>query len=270
MTPKEFYEKYNGKVIDDDGAYGAQCVDGFRIGCKALGITAYPTVNGWADGYWYSRASHANNFDFITNSNDFKDGDWVIWARGSVSHPSSHIAMYFQGKEFGENQGGNRGFCLKSTNFSDALGALRPKAWTKSESETPVEPVENAVYRLYNANTGEHFFTADIKEANNIKKLGWKYEGVAFKQTPNGVPVYRLYNPNNGDHMYTVSKPEADGLVALGWKNEGIGFYVSQQGNPIYRAYNEANGQHIFTDCEKEVEDITRVGWHFEGVAFYD
>jgi hypothetical protein len=31
--------------------------------------------------------------------------------------------------EFGENQSSGKGFCLKQTNFSDALGALRPKAF---------------------------------------------------------------------------------------------------------------------------------------------
>ena len=34
MTLDEFVEKYNGKKIDYDGAYGAQCVDVFRQYCK--------------------------------------------------------------------------------------------------------------------------------------------------------------------------------------------------------------------------------------------
>ena len=34
MTLDEFIEKYNGKKIDYDGAYGAQCVDVFRQYCK--------------------------------------------------------------------------------------------------------------------------------------------------------------------------------------------------------------------------------------------
>ena len=34
MTLHEFVEKYNGKKIDYDGSYGAQCVDVFRQYCK--------------------------------------------------------------------------------------------------------------------------------------------------------------------------------------------------------------------------------------------
>ena len=41
--------------------------------------------------------------------------------------------MYFNGYEFGENQGGDRGFCLKKTDFSDALGGLRLKRWAQAD-----------------------------------------------------------------------------------------------------------------------------------------
>ena len=37
--------------------------------------------------------------------------------------------MYYQGMEFGENQGGNGGFSLKGTVFTDAMGALRWKGF---------------------------------------------------------------------------------------------------------------------------------------------
>ena len=132
-TFKEFYDKYNGRAIDDDGAYGVQCVDGFRVFCREFGVPVKPTPNNWADGYWYSRDAlgYGQYFDYITDPKQFKDGDVVIWAKGSRSHPSSHIAFWYQGKEFGQNQGGNRGFLLKSTDFSDALGALRLKAWNE-------------------------------------------------------------------------------------------------------------------------------------------
>lgn len=131
-TPKDFYLQYNGRAIDDDGAYGTQCVDGWRIFCKWAGVPVKPTPNNWADGYWYYRdqLGYAVDFFYILDYHSFQDGDWVIWAKGSASHPSSHIAMYYQGMEFGENQGGNGGFCLKGTVFSDALGALRWKGWT--------------------------------------------------------------------------------------------------------------------------------------------
>ena len=142
-SPQAFIETYTGKLIDNDGAYGVQCVDGFQTGNVYLSIPTMPTPNNWADGYWTCLDSNGHPspeteawvnkyFDRIRDPKDFRNGDWVIWARGSKSHPSSHIAMYYNGQEFGENQGGDRSFCLKNTDFSDALGALRPKAWSLS------------------------------------------------------------------------------------------------------------------------------------------
>lgn len=139
-TPESFVQEYNGRAIDDDGAYGVQCVDGFRVGCKYLNIPVIPTPNNWADGYWTcldkkgepspeTAQWQETYFDRIERAENFRDGDWVIWPTGSASHPSSHIAMFYNGQEFSENQGGSRAFCLKQTKFSDALGALRPKAW---------------------------------------------------------------------------------------------------------------------------------------------
>ena len=130
MTPEQFYAETLGKVIDYDGAYGAQCVDGFRYWGKMNSVPIPPTPNNWADGYWYSRDALGLGkwFIYVTDGN-YRTGDWIFWARGSKSHPSSHVAMWFHGQEYGENQGGSGGFSLKLTDFSDALGALRWKGY---------------------------------------------------------------------------------------------------------------------------------------------
>lgn len=36
------------------------------------------------------------------------------------------------------------------------------------------------MYRLYNPNSGEHFYTANSAERDNLKRLGWSLEGVAW------------------------------------------------------------------------------------------
>lgn len=165
-TPQAFIQEYTGKAIDDDGAYGVQCVDGFRIGCKYLGIPVIPTPNNWADGYWTGLNANglpnkqtlqwqAQYFDKIREPKQFRNGDWVIWARNSKSHPSSHIAMWYNGQSFGENQGGDRSFCLKPTNFSDAVGALRPKAWTANIPDYESDLTINGhLYHLYGQASG--------------------------------------------------------------------------------------------------------------------
>lgn len=73
-------------------------------------------------------SGYAKYFYFVSR-NELRNGDWVMWARGSGSHPHSHIAMYYNGKEFGENQGGNRQFRLINGHFGDALGGFRWKGW---------------------------------------------------------------------------------------------------------------------------------------------
>lgn len=61
-------------------------------------------------------------------------------------------------------------------------------------------------YRLYNPNSGEHFYTEDLVERNFLINIGWKDEGVGWIAPKlSTVPVYRLYNNNAGDHHYTVS-----------------------------------------------------------------
>ena len=129
-TAADFYKEYNGRAIDYDGAYNIQCVDGFRIFCDWIGVPSVPTPSNYADGYFLQFDELKIRPYFERVGRPYQNGDWVIWKRGSASHPSSHIAMFYNDYEFGENQGGDRGFCLKKTDFSDALGALRLRRWS--------------------------------------------------------------------------------------------------------------------------------------------
>lgn len=81
------------------------------------------------------------------------------------------------------------------------------------------------VYRLYNANTGEHFYTLNFAEKTNLQNVGWRYEGIGWLSSSTGSPVYRVYNPNTrgGDHYYTMSKYEAQQLVSKGWRWDNNG-----------------------------------------------
>lgn len=130
-SAKDFYEKYNGKSVDYDGAYGVQCVDGARCWMDFFIGKSIPTGNGYADGYvnvasnksWFL----ANGCSFISNMK-FEDGDLVVWNKGARDCPSSHVAMYYQGKFFGENQGyAHAPFNLTSISLNGVLGAYRSK-----------------------------------------------------------------------------------------------------------------------------------------------
>ena len=144
-------------------------------------------------------------------------------------------------------------------------------AYTDSAIEEEVETVD--MYRIYNPNSGEHFYTANVAEKDKLVKLGWRYEGIGWKApVKSNTPVYRLYNPNAGDHHYTRSIDERDYLVSLGWKYEGIGWYSDDaESVPLYRQYNPnaKAGNHNYTASKSENDWLVGFGWRYEGVGWY-
>ena len=126
------------------------------------------------------------------------------------------------------------------------------------------------MYRTYNPNNGEHFYTQSIQEKNVLLTAGWKDEGIGWYAPMSGDPVYRVYNPNVGDHHYTLSNDEKTYLVSQGWKDEGIGWF-SGGDIPLYRQYNPnaKTGSHNFTTSINEKDSLIKVGWRDEGISWY-
>ena len=132
---------------------------------------------------------------------------------------------------------------------------------------------EVIMYRMYNPNSGEHFFTSDVNERNSLYLVGWNAEGVGwYAPTSSSVPVYRLYNKNGGEHHYTTNEAEKKMLVKLGWSDEGIGWYSDDNhGTPLYRVYNPnafANNHHYTTNAAEKTMLVNR-GWRDEGIGWY-
>lgn len=130
------------------------------------------------------------------------------------------------------------------------------------------------MHRLYNPNSGEHFYTANDVEKNNLVSLGWKYEGTGWTAPAySGTPVYRLYNPNAGDHHYTTNANEKNYLVSMGWNDEGIGWYSNELGTAtLHRLYNPnatGAGAHHYTTNAAEATNLQNLGWRYEGTAWY-
>ena len=155
-------------------------------------------------------------------------------------------------------------------NFASAVnGSMTLYAkWKK----LPGQPV----YRIYNKNTGEHFYTVSLAEKNADVKAGWTYEGVGW-QAPakTSSPVYRVYNPNakGGDHYYTKSLAEAKSLVKVGWHWDygGKPVFYSGGNTKVYVAYNPnaQSGAHNYTKNLAEQNQLLRLGWKFGAVAWY-
>ncbi len=131
-----------------------------------------------------------------------------------------------------------------------------------------------AVYRLYNPNTGEHFYTVSEVEYQSLQNVGWKDEGVGWYGADHGDPVYRLYNPyaEGGDHYYTLSRGEAESLAALGWlvDNNWAPAFYSYGGTDLYVAYNPnaQSGAHNYTTSLAEQNNLLNIGWLYGEVAW--
>lgn len=126
--------------------------------------------------------------------------------------------------------------------------------------------------RLYNPNSGEHFYTSSAYETCHLAIIGWNYEGTGWVAPKAGAQVYRMYNPNAGDHHYTLSETERDSLVSVGWNYEGVG-WCSDNGKAkaLFRLYNPnaVAGSHHYTTSAAERDHLASVGWNDEGIGWY-
>ena len=133
------------------------------------------------------------------------------------------------------------------------------------------EPV--SMNRLYNPNSGEHFYTASVDEKDWLVGLGWNDEGIGWMApSHSATPVFRLYNEIGGEHHYTMEADERDALIAAGWKDEGTGWYSDDDKTTVlYREYNPnafANN-HNYTADKAEHDELVSFGWNDEGTAWY-
>ena len=155
---------------------------------------------------------------------------------------------------------------MSGTTEVDVPATVNAGSVTVVEETTPM-------FRLYNPNSGEHFYTGSEEERDILVDAGWLYEGVAWNApVVGGTPVHRVYNPNSGDHHYTMDKAEADWLVSLGWKYEGVAWNSASDDNiPQFRMWNPNAdcGSHHYTSSEDERDMLIDAGWIWEGIGWY-
>lgn len=137
MTPEDIYNRYIGMSLDFDNfpkSNPFQCWDFMKAVFIALDIpvNTYCALTGYVADLWKLKDQYYywQYFTYIYGADSLQNGDIVFWDIGS-SHPLSHVAMYYNGQELGQNQS-RRYVTLEHTTW-DILGALRPKAWTKKE-----------------------------------------------------------------------------------------------------------------------------------------
>lgn len=146
MNPKDWYEMTIGKKYDIDGYYGFQCWDYFAYFCKYfnLNVNTHCSLTGFAGDLWKDRFNKAYSkyFTFITDVNQLRNGDWCFW--------DSHVAMYYDGKEVGQNQNYQPQVTAINFIYKGFLGAMRFKKWMdENKPSLSNEEIEVFIRALY-------------------------------------------------------------------------------------------------------------------------
>lgn len=90
MTLTQFINKYNGKKVDFDGRFGAQCVDLYRQYCAdVLQITQTPGVEGAKDLIKNPGVLRVINESTLA---DYSVGDVLIWG-ATPANKYGHVAI---------------------------------------------------------------------------------------------------------------------------------------------------------------------------------
>lgn len=138
MTLIEFIEKYQGKKVDFDGAYGAQCVDLFRQYTKeVLGIREHTgpcaTTGGAIDLFLDYNIMPVEKKYFTRSTNkNWKSGDILIWDKtptNKYGHVAILIAVFDNSKFLVFEQNGitQAGAEIRVRDRTYLLGYLRKK-----------------------------------------------------------------------------------------------------------------------------------------------
>lgn len=135
MTLQSFIDKYNGKILDFDGAYGGQCMDLYRGYVKeVLNYPQSPAVRG-ANNVWDTYLPDYYNRTENTPSGVPAEGDIIIW--GDSVGTYGHIAIYVSGTSrsftsFDQNWPVGAKCALVNHKYTGVLGWLHPKVETVS------------------------------------------------------------------------------------------------------------------------------------------
>ena len=139
-SPAAFVNAMNGRGFNE--GYGLQCVAGFKQFMFSLSGRVVATRTGGASGYANQVGEiQALGFTWHSGQAGMRDGDWAIFGGGTYGH----VAMYYQGKFFGQNQGSGNIYVGNAFNLMDLggyrnsiIGYYRPNIWNGTASAPAV------------------------------------------------------------------------------------------------------------------------------------
>ena len=132
-TPAAFVNAVNGRGFNE--GYGYQCVAGFKEFMYSLSGKYVAAAGGGAKGYASQQAQiEPLGFKWHSGTAGLQNGDWAIWTNGQYGH----VAMYYNGQWFGQNQyaaNPNTGnaFNLANISTNGIAGYYRPNIYIKTD-----------------------------------------------------------------------------------------------------------------------------------------
>jgi uncharacterized protein YkwD len=190
---------------------GASSVN-FGVNSGSVAATQTVTFTATANGY------ASAGVDVVVSNLDGPEGSRLLrWFRGYNPNADYH---FYTTRNFEFSNAVNAGYLDEATGQSGFAVLDR-----QVTGNTPV-------YRLYNLQTGRHYYTIFEGERDHLVNLvppppegqpdtrttGWRPEGVEgfmFGSAASGTDVvYKLYNRVAGVHFYTIRKGERDFVLA--------------------------------------------------------
>lgn len=260
--------KLGNKTLSSGKDYTVSCSSNSSAGTATVTITGKGNYTGSAKKTFTIKPASLKT-DMISAIPDQTRTGQPIAPSVTVSHGKTRL---IQDKDYTLSYAGNREPGTASLTIQGRnhyTGSVTRTFSIRKEAAVP----RVAMFRLYNPNSGEHFYTAQEREKNSLIQAGWTYENIGwYAPQTSRTPVYRLYNRNAGDHHYTMSVNERDHLIRAGWTDEGIGWYSDDaQGVPLYRQNNPnaKSGSHNYTTDPNENAFLVRNGWNAEGIGWW-
>jgi len=194
-TLNQFIKKYNGKYVDYDSWYGAQCVDIVQFWAKNLGTARF-----------YGNAINIINQpgkDYIrinkTLTNRPRAGDIIVWKGWPADRRWGHTAICISSgalgfKSFDQNWPPNSPCHVQGHNYFGLAGWLRPKKLvaSKPRPKPATKPTTSAVYYT-------------VKGGDSLSAIANRFK----------VPMSKLITLNKARYPTIVKNP---GLIQIGWK----------------------------------------------------
>lgn len=256
ISVQQFTEKYNGKSVDFDKSYGAQCVDLFNyynaevVGAPFIGT---PKTGGARDLYEVDSKARDDNYEVLPPESELKIGDVVVFGpphgRMIVNGAQvfyGHVAIYVAKGTFLEQNARKSQQTTLDPSFSvGMLGVLRPKKFTSIQAPQAA-PINNNAQAGHTIVDGDTFW--GLEERN-----GWPH-GTLQQLNPNinpkelaigsriAIPHAATVAPADNATYYTITKDDTFWSLEDAWQ---LPHGTLQQLNPELNPRTLQIGQRI-------------------------